>query len=340
MKIFVTGATGFVGSHIVAALVGAGHEVSLLVRRAEQVPVTFAPHGITPTDLVVGDVRDTDVVAGALDGCDAAVHAAAIFSLRSRDAEAMAATNMAATRTVLGASVRAGVDPIVYISSTVVLARRGGMSKDLPLGDLEDAYSLSKIDAERVAREHQAAGAPVVTLYPGGVLGPHDPYLGEQANRVKWVARGLFPLWPRGGSHFVDVRDLAATVVACLQPGLGPRRYVVPGTHAGGAELFSTMSGILGRRRPHLDLPPTAAVALTRPIAALNALTPRSWHYPADADGVGLVARDVHFDDAPARAELGVTPRSFEDSLSDTVAWLVDAGHLPARLRPVGRPLT
>lgn len=197
MRIFVTGGTGFVGSHIVAALMAAGHDVRLLVRRPEQVPLTFAPHGIEPTDLVVGDVLDADLVARSLDGCDAAVHAAAIFSLRRADAAAVAQTNLAATRTVLDAAVLAGLDPIVYVSSTAALARRGGTTPDLPLGDLPDTYSVSKIEAEKVARAHQAAGAPVVCLYPGGVLGPHDPYLGEQAHRLAWMVRSCFPSGPR-----------------------------------------------------------------------------------------------------------------------------------------------
>jgi len=332
MKIFVTGGTGFVGSHIVSALVAAGHDVRLLVRRPEQVPTTFAPHRIAPSDLVVGDVRDSDVVARGIDGCDAVVHAAAVFSLRRGDAQRVAETNVAAARTVLGAAVAAGADPVVHVSSTVALTRRDGSGPDLPLGDQDDTYALSKLDSERIARELQAAGAPVVTVYPGGVLGPHDPYLGEQNNRLAWAVRGLFPIWPRGGSHTVDVRDVAATVVACMEPGRGPRRYVVPGSHVDGDLYFRTISATLGRRRPHIEPPSGAARALCASMRPLNAVLPRRWYYPADADGICLFERDTRFDDSPARTELGVTPRPFEESVRDTIAWLVEAGHLPQRL--------
>lgn len=334
MKVFVTGGTGFVGSHIVVALVAAGHDVRLLVRRPEQVPTTFAPHGISPVDVVVGDVRDAELVGHGLAGCDAVVHAAAVFSLRPRDARTVAETNAAATRIVLDAAVAAGADPVIHVSSTVALARRGGSGPDLPLGDQEDPYARSKLESERIARELQQAGAPVVSVYPGGVLGPHDPYLGEQNNRLAWAVRGLFPIWPQGGSHTVDVRDVAATVAACLEPGRGPRRYVVPGAHVDGDLYFSTIASTIGRRRPHIEPSPWIARALCTSMRPLNAALPGRWYYPADAEGVSLFERDTRFDDSPARVELGVAPRSFVQSLRDTVEWLVEAGHLPPRFSP------
>lgn len=337
MKVFVTGGTGFVGSHIVVSLLRNGHEARLLARRPDQVSATFAPHGLEPGepgDVVVGDATDAAVVAEALQGCDAAVHAAAVFSLRRQDAAVMAGTNEAATRTVLAAAVDAGLDPIIHVSSTVALARREGSDAELPLGDLTDPYSVSKIDSERVAREYQDAGAPVVSVYPGGVLGPDDPYFGEQAHRLSWVARGLFPIWPRGGGHYVDVRDVAETVLACLEPGRGPRRYVVPGAHVTGQELYATVSSTVGRPRPHVDLPGPIAAGLARAMTPLNALTPSAWHYPADADGIGYLARNTRFDDSPARVELGIDPRPFSVSVRDTISWMTQSGHLPARFGP------
>ena len=334
MKIFVTGGTGFVGSHIVVALTAAGHDVRLLVRRPEQVPRTFAPHSISPSDLVVGDARDRQLVTQSLAGCDAVVHAAAVFSLRAGDARTVAETNEAATRTVLHAAAAAGADPIVHVSSTVALTRWGGTSPDLPLGDQDDPYATSKRESERVARALQEADAPVVSIYPGAVLGPHDPYLGEQNNRLAWAVRGLFPIWPRGGSHTVDVRDVAATVAACMQPGRGPRRYVVPGSHVDGDLYYSAIASAIGRRRPHVEPPPGLTRAMCRSLRPVNAVLPRRWYYPADADGISLYERDTRFDDSPARTELGVTSRPFTQSLRDTVSWLVETGHLPARFTP------
>lgn len=334
MRVLVTGGTGFVGSHVVLALLDRGHEVRLLARRRDQVARTFAPHGRTLDDVVVGDVLDHDAVGRALDGCDAVVHAAAVFSFDPRRSREMLDTNAAATRLVTDAALERGCDPVVHVSSTVTLVRRGGSSPDLPLGDLDLPYSRSKIGSEQVAREHQALGRPVVTVYPGAVYGPHDPYLGEQTRRLTWMARGLFPLWPRGGMHVVDVRDVAAVVAALVEPGRGPRRYVVPGHFATGKEIYGAVSAAVGRRRPFITMPAAVASVSTRAIDALQARLPARWRYPADREGAEVCLRDTAFDTTPAEQDLGVAARPFADSVRDTIAWMVDAGHLPERYRP------
>jgi nucleoside-diphosphate-sugar epimerase len=238
---------------------------------------------------------------------------------------------------VLDAAVEAGCDPVVHISSTVALVRRAGTDSSLPLGDLDLPYSRSKIASERVARTLQDRGAPVVSVYPGSVYGPADPYLGEQAARLVWIARGLFPIWPAGGMHAVDVRDTAAVVEACLQPGLGPRRYVVPGHHMTGDDLYRTVGVAIGRRRPHVSLPARLVPVLTAPIDALQRLLPPRWRYPADREGAELGVRNTRFDTSLAEQELGVHARPLDESLHDTLTWLVDAGHLSARYRPGSR---
>lgn len=334
----VTGGTGFVGSHVVVGLLAAGHEVRLLARRPERVQAALAPHGLAdvvpPADVVVGDVRDETVIRQALDGCDAAVHAAAVFSVDPRRAAEVTATNLASTEAVLGRAVAAGCDPVVHISSTVALTRRGPSGPDLPLGDLEMPYSVSKIESERVARRLQETGAPVVSVYPGGVYGPHDPHLGDQATRLVAVVRGRLPLWPAGGYHCVDVRDVAATVVGVVEAGRGPRRYVVPGHHVGGKEMFGAVERAIARRRPHLTLPKAIAAQATAPVDAVQARLPASWRYPADREGVEITIRDTRLDDSPARTELHLEPRAWDDTIRDTITWLVDAGHLDERYRP------
>ena len=125
----------------------------------------------------------------------------------------------------------------------------------------------------------------MVSVYPGGVYGPGDPYLGEQANRLAWLTRGLFPLWPRGGMHTVDVRDTAAVVEACLQPGRGPRRYVVPGHHMTGDDLYRIVAAAIGRRRPHLTIAAPLVPLATGPVDALHRVLPAHWRYPADRGG-------------------------------------------------------
>jgi nucleoside-diphosphate-sugar epimerase len=331
----VTGATGYVGSHIAAALLKSGHDVRLLVRQPEQVAKTFESHGVMPTDVVVGDIRDVESVRLALEGCDACVHAAAIFSLNPNHVRVMKETNLAAARLVLGEAVAAGCDPVVHISSTVALTRRGGSGPDLPLGDVDLAYARSKVESEKVARDLQSQGAPVVCVYPGGVFGPYDPYLGDQATRLCFIVRGLFIAWPQGGMHCVDARDVGAVVVAALKPGQGPRRYVVPGMHVRAEEMYGAVSRAIGKRRRYVTMPGPLAASVTRVMGTLQRALPDRWHYPADHEGAVITLRDTVMDDQAARTERCVTPIPWDQSVRDTIGWLVDAGHLPAKYRPV-----
>ena len=333
-KVLVTGGTGFVGSWITSALLEAGHGVRLAVRRPEQVANTFASRDVVPDDVEVVDLFNSASVVRALAGCDAVVHAAAVFSLDPRKSEEVLSTNERLTRTVLEAAVEAGCDPVIHISSTVAILRRAGTDTSLPLGDVDLPYSRSKIASERVARVLQQQGAPVVSVYPGSVYGPADPYVGEQANRLAWIARGRFPIWPAGGMHTVDVRDTAAVVEASLQPDRGPRRYVVPGHHMTGDDLYQIVGDAIGRRRPHVSLPARLVPVVTAPMDALHRLLPTRWRYPADREGAEIGARNTRFDTSASEQELGIHARPLEESLRDTLTWLVDAGHLPAKYRP------
>ena len=328
MKILVTGGTGYVGAHIVAALLADGHDVRMLVRRPEQVAASLGPLRVAVSDLFVGDVTDGDSVERALDGCDGVVHAAAVFSLDPRRAEEITRTNHRATELVVGGAVERGLDPIVHISSTVALARRGGGGPDLPLGDVDQPYATSKRESERQVRAYQESGAPVVSVYPGGVYGPHDPYLGTQAELLVWLASGRMPLWPKGGSHFVDVRDVAAVVAASVEPGRGPRRYVVPGHHLSARQLVQTVRDLTGRKLPYVELPDSLARGTTAVTERVTKLLPASVHMPVDREGVDLMARDTRFDTSLTTEELGVAARPFEESIRDTLLWLVEAGHL------------
>ena len=337
MRILLTGGTGFVGSHIAVALMDAGHDVRLLARRPAQVPVTFAPHARSVDEVVVGDILDPRVVETAITGCDAVVHAAAVFSFDPRRAREMLDTNAQAARLVLGSAVDQDCDPVVHISSTVALVRHGPaspVSGDLPLGDMTLPYSRSKIASEEVARHLQTQGAPVVTVYPGAVYGPLDPHYGEQTRRLAWLARGLFPLWPRGGMHVCDVRDTAALVAATLETGQGPRRYVVPGSFVTGKDLYGSVSAALGHRRPFLSMPPWMATGSTRSIDALQSHLPDRWRYPADREGAEIAVRNTAFDTSPAETEMGVRSRPFAESVRDTLTWMVEAGHLEEKYRP------
>src|SRR5262249_23246163 len=121
MFVLVTGGTGYVGSHTVAALTRAGHGARVLARSPDRIAAALEPFGVSGVETSLGDVPDPVAVARALDGCDAVVHAASVFSMNPRRAEEMRAVNVRGTDTVLGSAHRLGLDPIVHVSSELAL---------------------------------------------------------------------------------------------------------------------------------------------------------------------------------------------------------------------------
>jgi dihydroflavonol-4-reductase len=121
LLVLVTGGTGYLGSHSVAALARAGHRIRVLARSAEKVPAALGPLGVSGMETAIGDVTDPAAVERALTGCDAVVHAASVFSLDVRRAGEMNAVNVRGTEVVLGTADRLGLDPIVHVSSEVAL---------------------------------------------------------------------------------------------------------------------------------------------------------------------------------------------------------------------------
>jgi nucleoside-diphosphate-sugar epimerase len=331
MRVLITGGTGYVGAHTTAALIAAGHDVRLLVRSPERIAPALAPLGITaPVDHMVGDVTDPESVGRALRGCDAVVHAAAVYDLDSRAHSAIARTNVAGAETVLRAAVEYGCDPVVHVSSTAATLRPGAtVTEDSPLSTIRGVYIRSKAASEAVARALQDSGAPVVIVQPGGVLGPHDPHRGDQTRRLRDILRGRYPILPTGGVHQVDVREVARVHAAVLTKNAGPRRYLVPGHYVDGNILHATLRAVTGRRLRYILAPATIMLPLAWATSAVQRITP--FHLPAEYEVVLFLRSDPRYDDTRARDELGIHPRPLAETYGDTIRWLHHTGQLTAR---------
>jgi dihydroflavonol-4-reductase len=325
--VMVTGASGFLGIHILERLVADGHQVRAFVRRPSKLRDHLALLGVETddprVDVVPGDMTDPTAVRETASGCDHVIHAAATFSYRRRDAERMLSENAIGTTTVLDAAIAAGCAGIVHVSSTVALSRPGATLDHLsPLGVAVGPYTQSKIESERVARNRQENGAPVAIVNPGGILGPYDPYLGESNEVIAEILRGRLPTWPRGCLQWVDVRDVAEVVVAALaHPG---GRYLVPGENV--TVPHRPLRTVTGRRLPALRLPVKAAL----PVVHLGYTTGLSF-LPHAVEGARLIAHDARVDPSATVADLGISGRALAESLGDTVRWLVEAGHISSR---------
>jgi dihydroflavonol-4-reductase len=331
MRVMVTGGTGFLGSHSVKALIDAGHEVRLLVRSPARIAPAMAPHGLGDLDHVVGDVTDEGAVGRALDGCDAVLHTANVYSLDVRRAAEMLDVNPRGTANVLRAAHERGLDPIIHTSSNAALMPANGriLSPDSPLGDPPGAYSQSKVAAERIAREMQEQGAPVVIVNPVGLLGPHDPHMGDFSAVARDVMAGKLPFVPAGTTPMVDVRDVAAVFTALMEPGRGPRRYMVSGGYVTFKDFASEAARVTGRRIPAITLP-------GKPMLAVGSVADRAakrmkFRMPINFEGLWFMVYGAQIDASAVERDLGVTFRPTSETLADTYRWLYEAGHVSRR---------
>lgn len=325
--VMLTGASGFLGIHLLQNLLTKGHRVRALVRDPERLRQNAALLGVDTDDprieAVPGDMTDPASVRTATDGCDKAIHAAATYSYRRRDAERMRRENTAGTTTVLDTAIAAGCTGIVHVSSVAALLRPGAtVDHRSPLGDTLGPYTGSKIESERVARDRQDAGAPVAVVNPGAIAGPADPYLGETNESVRDVLRGRLPTWPRGSLQWVDVRDVAEVAVAALdRPG---HRYLVPGENV--VLPHEVLRTVTGRRLPAVRLPLQVAL----PVLQLGYRT--EWPLlPHAVEGSRLIATDTRVDASATVADLGIRGRRIEETMQDTVRWLAEVGHISPR---------
>ncbi|MEV4255748.1 NAD-dependent epimerase/dehydratase family protein [Spirillospora sp. NPDC049652] len=335
MLVTVTGGSGFVGAHTIAELVRRGHRVRLLARPGARVDAALDPLGVDRSAVRIarGDVTDAAAVRRAVEGADAVLHAASVYSFDSRDRARIRGTNAPGTAVVLEAAVRASVPRIVHVSTVGALFPAPGreLSGGSPVGSPRGAYLRSKADAERVARSWQERGAPVAISYPPALLGPHDPRLGDQTERLRATLRGLMPIWPSGGFPVGDVRDTAATHARLLERPptrtSAPERVFGPSRYVPTREYLAAVRAVTGRRLPALVLPARAVLPVG--VAADLAQPAWPWHIPAEFGAVYTCAHAV-----PVAADAdtcGVPARPVRETVADAVRWLAAEGLLTAR---------
>jgi dihydroflavonol-4-reductase len=328
MRVFVTGGTGFIGGHVVRRLRERGDEVRALVRSPDK-GAALAELGC---ELVPGTLSSKDAIRTGMEGCDAAIHGAAVYEvgIPSSEHRAMYEANVIGTDNVLRATLEAKLDKVVYISTVGAFGNTKGRVVDEsyqhPGTGYTSYYEETKVEAHRLATRLIAEEAlPCVIVQPGGVYGPDDhSALGRQMNQF---LAGRMPLiaFPELGFNMVHVDDVAAGVLLALDQGKIGEAYVLGGQITTMRELIQTLARVAGKKAPKRALPTGVMKAMTPlgPIVgkAMNQ-GPNLRELISSADNVTFWAKHDK-----AMAALGYSPRGLEQGLRDT---LEVEGKLPA----------
>lgn len=318
MRVLLTGATGFVGSHVARALVAAGHEVRAITRPTSAREILA---DVPEIEWVGGDVTDVGSLRAAVRDRDAVIHAAAAVAFSPGAAARQRLVNVEGTRHVLEAAREAGVKRFVHTSSVAAVGRgrEGAVADEETPYDWPPGlgYNESKRDSERLVR--RATGIETVCVNPALVFGPGEVYRRTLPlfRLVKW---GLLPLVPPGGTTLCDVRDVAAAHVAALTRGEPGARYILGGPHVTFRELATTIAEVTGGARPIAVVPASLLRAAAMPIAALGRL---GVPLPVSPGNLAYLGHYGYYASARAEAALGYHTRPAAETLGDAARWYV-----------------
>jgi dihydroflavonol-4-reductase len=262
MKVFLTGATGFVGHHVAKAFAAEGADLRLLVRRTSNLANL---EGIR-AETHIGDLADPATLKSALEDCEAVVHVAADYRLWIPDPKAMYRANVDGTRELLKMAREAGVKRVVYTSSVATMHFRTDgivINEDTPvsLKDMVGHYKRSKFLAEQEAIKAAEAGQPVMILNPTSPIGSNDRKPTPTGRIILDFLTGKFPAYMDTGLNLVDVSEVARAHVAALTKGQAGHRYILGGENLTLKQILDKMSAITGIPSPTVEIP--FAVAAT-----------------------------------------------------------------------------
>jgi nucleoside-diphosphate-sugar epimerase len=318
MRVFVTGATGFIGGHVARQLRERGDEVVTLVRSPEKAGDLER----LGCELVAGDLSDDAAIVGGMAGCDAVIHGAAMYEvgIPKSQHQRMYEANVRGTERVLRAALEAKVPKVVYVSTIVAYGNTRGEVVDETYEHPGDGYTSyyeeTKTEAHRVARRlSDEEGLPCVIVQPGGVYGPADhSALGKQMNDF---LAGRMPLlvFPDLGMNMVHVEDAAAGVLLALDEGKPGESYNLGGEITTMRGLMTTLAEVAGKKPPTRAVPTGAlkAIAPAGPVVGkVMGQPPNLRELISSGDGVTFWAKHDK-----AIADLGYSPRGLEAGLRD-----------------------
>lgn len=332
MKVFVTGGTGFIGGEVVRQLRARGDEVRCLVRTPEK-GAKLAQDGC---ELIAGDLGDAEAIRRGMDGCDGAVHAAAMYEvgIPASQRPAMWEANVAGTERVLKAALETGLPRVVYVSTVGAFGNTHRKVVDEsyqhPGKEFTSYYEETKLEAHRTAKRMIAdQGLPAIIVQPGGVYGPGDTSsIGVLLDQFLAGRMPLMP-FPELGICLSHVGDVGAGILLALDKGKLGETYVISGPVTTVRDAIEVVAELAGRRAPRRAIPVPLLRALTPVgplVGKLMGQPPNLRELISSADGVTFWASHEK-----ASRELGYAPRGMEEGLRQT---LEAEGRLPTAAAP------
>ncbi|PYX11271.1 MAG: dihydroflavonol 4-reductase [Acidobacteria bacterium] len=327
MKAFVTGATGFVGSHVATVLAEQGAELRLLVRTGSD------PKNIQElnADRVIGDLCDPESIDRAMAGCDVVFHVAADYRLWVRDPAQMYRANVEGTQTILQAARKNRVRRVVYTSS---VATMGFTVKNLPVDEsspvsLENMighYKRSKYMAEEVAIAAGRDGIDVVVVNPSTPVGEQDIKPTPTGRIVVDFLKKKFPAYVDTGLNLVDVRECARGHVAALEKGRSGERYILGGENLTLKQILDKLAAITGLPSPRVRLPYAVALASGVVDTVVTGVVLRR-EPRVTLDAVRMGRKKMFVSSSKAERELGWKAVPVDAALRRAVQWFTENGY-------------
>jgi dihydroflavonol-4-reductase len=330
VRVFITGATGFVGGHVARRYAAEGASLRLLTRQTSRLDSLA---GID-AEMVTGDLRDPEKLRTALTDCDALVHVAADYRLWVRDPEQMYAANVSGTRELLRLAREVGVQRVVYTSSVATMGFKADgtiVNEDTPvaLADMIGHYKRSKFLGEQEAIQAAKAGQHVMILNPTTPIGAGDAKPTPTGRIIVDFLNKKFPAYVDTGLNLVDVDEVARMHVVALDRGVPGERYILGGENLTLKQILDRMSAITGLPSPSMKVPHAVAMAFAffdeSITGKLLGKEPR-----ATVEAVRMGKKMMFASSSKAERELGFQVLPIYNAMRSAIDWFVANGYAPA----------